>query len=570
VSLSSRFVSLMIALVALPLAVAAAFFLADARRVPVERARARLEAAVLALTERPAGAGDPHAVMRLTGLDATVVEGDAGNVRVVESTLAVARGESVSIHTDDAGSGEGTIGGRRVVAAVAPDRVVLSIDQEPLDSQGAAAARSRLLVVLAVGAAVVAVAWLAGRRLVRPLVRLTEASERVAGGAWVSGERVSVEGADEVERIGAAVNSLGARLRTSDGELKRSRDDRTTGLVSFGAMLEATHDRDAVLALATDVSRRDVGARGAALFLMTPQRNALEVVRVEGSCGELRVGDRLALGRGLAGAVAESGRAGRAGRRGTATEPMTAAPEPAGEGLAAPIRAEGRLFGILALYGRVEGPPYDEGDVALLTDFARQTGVGVENVLSHEEAERLAIHDPVSGTWNRHYFDLALAREVERAVRFDHDVGLAMLDLDDFKDLNDTFGHPAGDAVLAQVAGLVTELIREVDVLARYGGEEFVLILPETDLAGSLVVAQKIRMAISESAFSAGAHSARVTVSLGVASLAEHGTSPAGLVSAADQALYEAKRLGKNRVQVAGGTRVTWDGGRGSATGKGH
>jgi diguanylate cyclase (GGDEF)-like protein len=144
-----------------------------------------------------------------------------------------------------------------------------------------------------------------------------------------------------------------------------------------------------------------------------------------------------------------------------------------------------------------------------------------------------------------------LGREYERAQRFGHELGLILMDIDDFKHINDTLGHLAGDAVLHAVGQTVQGLIREIDVAARYGGEEFAVLLPQTGREGAAQLAQRLRSAIAEREVQfAGATVDGVTASFGVAAGPEDGASQLDLIASADAALYQAKRGGKNDVVV--------------------
>jgi diguanylate cyclase (GGDEF)-like protein len=128
-----------------------------------------------------------------------------------------------------------------------------------------------------------------------------------------------------------------------------------------------------------------------------------------------------------------------------------------------------------------------------------------------------------------------------------------MLDIDHFKAVNDTYGHPAGDSVLKDVAGLVRRSVRDVDICGRYGGEEFVVLLPQTPLEGALLVAERMREAVRSKAFDLRGESCQVTVSMGVAVSPVNGTDAIKLIAAADEALYLSKKNGRDRVTGAGG-----------------
>ena len=179
--------------------------------------------------------------------------------------------------------------------------------------------------------------------------------------------------------------------------------------------------------------------------------------------------------------------------------------------------------------------------------------MSIENVGLHETVERQAVTDELTGLYNRRRFQEAMAAEVERSRRFGQSVGLVLLDLDDFKLVNDTYGHQQGDLVLREVARVLRETSREIDEPARYGGEELAVVLPGTDLEGAYNLAERVRVGIEALALPLldGAGTMRITASCGVATLPGSADDMRGLVSAADDALYRAKRAGKNRTERA-------------------
>lgn len=185
--------------------------------------------------------------------------------------------------------------------------------------------------------------------------------------------------------------------------------------------------------------------------------------------------------------------------------------------------------------------------------IGNQSSLALQNALLHEELERLSVTDRLTELYNHGYFQQRLDEELGRAARFGHTLSVIMLDIDDFKQFNDNYGHPKGDKVLQAVSAIIRQNLREIDVAARYGGEEFILVLPETDIDGALAVAERIRKSMSQFEFFFGQNSRPVTqtVSLGVATYPAHATTPTRLVESADKAMYEAKRYGKNQVRVA-------------------
>ncbi|MBS4069262.1 MAG: diguanylate cyclase [Sulfurimonas sp.] len=170
------------------------------------------------------------------------------------------------------------------------------------------------------------------------------------------------------------------------------------------------------------------------------------------------------------------------------------------------------------------------------------------------EIKRLSLTDALTGVFNRRYLDDRLLQELKRAYRYERPLSIAMLDLDHFKAVNDRYGHQAGDTVLRVCASQVRESIRgEVDWLARYGGEEFVVVLPETELNGALIVAERLRKMISGLIISEEGHEIRVSTSIGVAShtpIEQHlAVNADQLIHVADTCLYQAKQNGRNQVK---------------------
>jgi diguanylate cyclase (GGDEF)-like protein len=263
---------------------------------------------------------------------------------------------------------------------------------------------------------------------------------------------------------------------------------------------------------------------------------------------------RLQAGEGIAGFVAVSGEplcvpdtlgSGKSQRL-----PDPAPVEPPFEtAIWVPVFAQGRIFAVLSLFDREDDGTFSARDLDTVLSLADQAGVAIDNVVLHQEAQRLAITDGMTGIWNHRYFQLRFDQEMDRSARFRRPFCLLLCDIDDFKYVNDTYGHPQGDSVLIELARRVRSEVRDIDVLARYGGEEFVLILPETDADGGFRAAEKIRRRIFESPFGKD-RSIPVTMSIGVACFPRAGTEQITLLRAADVALYQAKALGKNRSVV--------------------
>ncbi len=197
--------------------------------------------------------------------------------------------------------------------------------------------------------------------------------------------------------------------------------------------------------------------------------------------------------------------------------------------------------------------PFDAAElVARIGVHLKLRRLQAELQATNSELERLTKVDALTDVSNRRHFNLQLEEELRRARRYDRPFSVAILDIDFFKKVNDTYGHPAGDAALRAVAAVCKRILRCHDTIARYGGEEFAVILPETNREGALLAADRLREAIEREAIEHDGKTLSVTVSIGVASFPhELATKPGDLISLADAALYDAKRSGRNRVVAA-------------------
>jgi diguanylate cyclase (GGDEF)-like protein len=216
-------------------------------------------------------------------------------------------------------------------------------------------------------------------------------------------------------------------------------------------------------------------------------------------------------------------------------------------GLAVPLPGEAGPVGCLIVFSRSDSRRFADGDVRDLEELAARAGPAIDNARRFREARQLADLDALTSLHNRRYFHETLAREIARAHRYDRKLALIVFDLDDFKDVNDRIGHLAGDAVLAEAAERVREVVRSADIACRVGGDEFAVILPESALADGDQLYRRIEHAVTSRPI---ANVGTLRLSAGVAELGKE-DDPVTFFQRADDALYRAKEGGKGRVVAA-------------------
>jgi len=215
--------------------------------------------------------------------------------------------------------------------------------------------------------------------------------------------------------------------------------------------------------------------------------------------------------------------------------------------------AKGELIGILRVDGRGAGnhPASTDSMPWAAKSIAERSAIGFCSVRRQERLQFQATRDTLTGLYNRRFMEETIRNEERRAVRRDTSIGFMMLDVDNFKRFNDTFGHDAGDTVLRTIGKVIRKVVREEDIPCRYGGEEFVVVLPGADLQDTRQRAETLRSAVERLAVKHGGGTvAKITISVGVASFPQHGSNCQDVLKLADQALYAAKHAGRNRVAM--------------------
>jgi diguanylate cyclase (GGDEF)-like protein len=373
-------------------------------------------------------------------------------------------------------------------------RLVALSPQAAIDAATGASER-RILGALAASLLLFAIAtYLLGRSVVGALRRLAGAADALARGTLT--ERVDVRGNDELAQLGRAFNRMASQLEQRLQELEAERVRARDSFARFGEALAATHEPAQLIQLVVESAVEATGAAGGAVL---------------GPQGELaRAGD----------------------------------PDAGDDRIALPLRAGASDFGLLVL----TGAHFEASQVEAAVALTGQVAVALENARLHRIVEQQALLDSLTGLANRRNLEETLRASVARAVRFDDSVCLVLVDLDDFKLVNDRYGHAAGDEVLKQFASVLDETMREGDVAGRWGGEEFALVLGGTDLEGGVRLAERARSAVEgRPLLLPDGTELRVTASFGVAAFPDVPERDE-LLEAADAALYDAKRGGKNRV----------------------
>jgi diguanylate cyclase (GGDEF)-like protein len=372
------------------------------------------------------------------------------------------------------------------------------------------------------------------RSLQAQVGRFLEAARRVGGGDFDA--RVPDDGRDEFAQLGAEFNRMAAQLQSRVEELARERARRDETVRRTGEAFAASLDRDNLLAIGVQAMADAVGAACGRATAPDGSARQVEVARVGSLAGyeeALHAAEAQAL------------------RCGTPTE-VTVAGRAA---LAYPVHGGDERREVIAVLGVVRRDrPFVARERDLFHYLGAQAARSLENASLHQEVQRQAVTDELTGLSNHRRFHELLGEETVRAQRERRPLALLMLDLDDFKAVNDRFGHQHGDLVLREVARVLRESCRATDEPARYGGEELAVALPGMGLRDAVRVGERVRRAIEALVLplpDGRPGGLQVTASVGVAALPETASSSAELIRAADAALYRAKAAGKNRAERA-------------------
>jgi diguanylate cyclase (GGDEF)-like protein len=332
-------------------------------------------------------------------------------------------------------------------------------------------------------------------------------------------------------------------------------EDVVTAAFAFSRGLAKVRGGHALRQFIVDTLARATRARLGALALMDPAEGVLHIAATHGYPALLVEHVRVAPGDGILGGVVASRRPLLVPdvRRlaGFPRRPRYRTPS----FLAVPLLANDDVLGVVTFADRHDARAFDEHDLTAARALAAPAALALQNDRLSEQARQLAhaaTVDPLTGLFNRRHFHSRIEEEIERARRHGLDLSLLLIDIDDFKRINDTLGHLAGDYLLKQVAEVLKRSVRVFDVCTRYGGEEFAILMPGSSAANALLVAERIRSRVESASREEGPlpPHIRITVSLGLAVLGHTEASSQDLIARADRALYRAKEEGKNQVRM--------------------
>ena len=365
--------------------------------------------------------------------------------------------------------------------------------------------------------------------------------------------RVPVRNNDEIGRLSAGFNSMTSSLEVTKKELDRHLLELFT-LYNISKTMNSTFEMEELLnRIVKDISE-SMKIDRIIIMLISKAKEELFIASSTGFESNIALDFRVKLGKGLYGKAALTGKSVLIEEvdRSKNISPHDIFDSRVNSILVAPFMRRAEVLGLICGY-KDKPNKLSDSDMQLFDSVAEHVCVALENARLFEETKMLAITDGLTGLFNKRYFQDKLEMEMERARRKKHDLSLILLDLDNFKFYNDTNGHPAGDALLQELAPLIQSSVRKIDIACRYGGEELAIILPETDKSGAAIIADVLLKKINSYPF----HNREkqplgcISASIGVSSFPEDAGNLEVLVKKADEALYKAKFEGKNRVTTA-------------------
>lgn len=392
-------------------------------------------------------------------------------------------------------------------------------------------------VMLGVASLAAVLGYYLTRTMTGPLRELTAAAR-----AGIDGNlerRVSIKSNDELGSLASSFNQMQDSISQHIGDIEESRTQMLLALSYAGEILESTTDREKLIEVTAQAARLAAGVDGVMVELF--EKGGLSghegiVRRVPASLFEGDIRER-------------ASDISRAAAEGRVAPGETVEANGSFNLIIFPLMHDRNALGTLVAVFQ-QDKPLDEGGRKILGSLAFQAASALANVSYGELQHSLAITDQMTGLYNYRYLEEYLERELNRSRRYEHSMTVAIADLDDFKEVNDRYGHPAGDALLHAVAEALRTNVRESDVVARYGGEEFVVVFPETRKAAAKRVLEKLRREVARVSLD-DYPEIETTISIGVAGYPDDAERQGDLLKRADDALYRSKLAGKNRVSAA-------------------
>ena len=324
-------------------------------------------------------------------------------------------------------------------------------------------------------------------------------------------------------------------------------------LIEIGKALTSVLDLPGVLDVIMAQLNHLLHAQDWALLLRDAESGVLTCTAAPAPAGRARQGEQLVRGEGIAGWVAEHDQPllitdlGQE-RRFTGSALGSAA----GSVICVPVKIRERMLGVIELGKGPQEPPFIAEDLQVLLTIADYAAIAIDNARNFQRVSELAITDDLTGLYNSRHLHALLNEEVERVARYGGKLSVIFIDLDFFKQVNDTHGHLIGSRTLAEVGQLLRSNIRKVCKAARYGGDEFVIILPNTGKSGAMTLATRLRERFREYEFrDEEGSSFNLTASFGLATFPDDAGSKDDLIRAADQAMYRVKESTRDDVQSA-------------------
>lgn len=380
----------------------------------------------------------------------------------------------------------------------------------------------------------------ASRRLARPVQELKEAASAVIQGNLK--RRVHVTTNDEIAELGHAFNRLADSVEHEIVQL--------SNLSDIALAISSELDWERVINIVMEKGMELTASQAAAVVLYDEERMEFADTftsglsedfvskmqfRKGGLADECLLGDSAVFSDDVAARHSLSSLARREGIRAF---------------ICLPLKVRQRKLGVLYVYSK-DFETYGRDELSVLTILSNQAAIAIQNAQMLERSQEEAVTDGLTGLYNQRYFYSRLKEEIERAERNRKPVSVIFCDMDRFKSFNDINGHALGDMALREIARIIKESKRAIDLAARYGGEEFALILPETDSSGAQIIAHRIRRRIAGFSFETRSRSSSLlTASVGLASFPEDGKQANELVEKADWSMYYSKRQGGNRVTL--------------------